>query len=225
MKKIFIVLFIVFTAIFLMMFFGAFDKCIPVKTHNTADDGNILHEEFLNGGESKEEDEELLESKEEDEALLRNDKENDKEDEEYIKADVERVVDGDTIVVTTGRRDEFKVRYIGIDTPESVHSDESKNTEEGKIASNRNNEIISDAGNTVYLEYDVQETDKYGRSLCYVYIKENGAYKMVQEMLLSEGMCQVMTIQPNSKNADKFYELQEKARKEEKGFWKADFFS
>lgn len=214
MKKTFVVLFIIFTSVFLILYYGVLDEYIPVKAGSEVsqtDDGNILHEEYQEESSSQRE---------------RASKSSKEEESAYISAKVLKVVDGDTLLVSTDERPEgFKVRYIGINTPESVHPDESKNTKEGKIASDRNKEIIKDANNKVYLKYDVQECDKYGRDLCYVYIKENGKYKMVQDMLLKEGMCQIMTIQPNSKYAEHFYRLQKKARKAEKGFWGTDFYS
>ena len=127
---------------------------------------------------------------------------------------VVRVVDGDTIVVRIGN-EETKVRFIGVDTPESVHSDTSRNTPEGKIASDWTKQLLENTA--VYLEYDLQTTDKYGRHLAYVYTADK---RMVQEMLLEEGMASVMTIQPNSKYAKRFAELQKQAAESGVGFWK-----
>ena len=217
MKKVFVVMFLVFISVFGIMYFGVLDDFVPVHPGDQVpSDGNLLHDD------SRKEAEKIPSSSQ------GKDKKEDEEDDnkDYIKAKVISVIDGDTILVETeDRKDAFKVRYIGIDTPESVHTDESKNTEEGKIASERNKKLIKDAGNTVYLEYDVQETDKYGRDLCYVYVKNGKKYEMLQEKLLSEGLCRVMTIQPNSKYADKFYDLQKDARKSDAGFWGTDFFS
>ena len=47
---------------------------------------------------------------------------------------VKRVVDGDTVVLEKNGY-EYKVRLIGVDTPESVHVEINQNTNEGKIAS------------------------------------------------------------------------------------------
>lgn len=215
MKKVFVAMFLVFISVFGIMYFGVLDDFVPVHPGDVVpSDGNLLHDAGVKKAEKTP-------------SSSQGKKENEDEDtESYIKAKVISVIDGDTILVETeDRSDSFKVRYIGIDTPESVHADESKNTEEGKIASERNKKLIKDAGNTVFLEYDVQETDKYGRALCYVYVKDGKNYEMLQEKLLSEGLCRVMTIQPNSKYADKFYDLQKDARKSDAGFWGTDFFS
>lgn len=112
----------------------------------------------------------------------------------------ERVVDGDTIVVKVDGKKE-KVRMIGVDTPESVHPDESKNTEFGKEVSNFTKKKLE--GKYVRLETDVQERDKYGRILAYVYLDN----KMFNKTLLEKGYAKLMTIPPNVKHADEFKEI------------------
>lgn len=137
------------------------------------------------------------------------------------------IVDGDTIwVKNDAHPNGLKVRYIGIDTPESVHEDESKNTVEGEIASARNKEIIENAMYEVYLEYDVEREDQYGRVLAYAYIYnwDTEDYVMIQDLLITEGMCKLMTVQPNSKYANHFYELEVKAREEGCGFWGTEYY-
>ncbi len=114
---------------------------------------------------------------------------------------VKRVVDGDTFVIDNDQ----KVRLIGIDTPESVASDEylektgKKNTDWGKYASNYTKSLIE--GKTVYLEFDAAREDKYGRLLAYVYLEDG---RMLQDVLLMSGYADLMTIQPNVKYADHF---------------------
>lgn len=71
------------------------------------------------------------------------------------EATVVRVIDGDTIEVDIGGS-LYKVRYIGIDTPEIGQPS-------GEEAATVNAELVS--GKTVYLEKDVSETDRYGRLL------------------------------------------------------------
>lgn len=129
---------------------------------------------------------------------------------------VVRVVDGDTIVVDIDG-EETKVRMIGVDTPESVHADENKNSESGITASQYTKNLLT--GQSVYLEYDIDVEDDYGRSLAYVYLDDGTT--MVNSLLLQEGMAQTMTIQPNSKYADLFANYQKTAREEQKGFWNA----
>lgn len=132
---------------------------------------------------------------------------------------VVRVVDGDTIVVDIGGAN-VKIRLIGIDTPESVHPNKKRNTQEGKQASDWAKKLL--AGKNVYLEYDVGKTDRYGRTLAYVYLDDQKT--MVNRLLLQNGLAQIMTIQPNSRYANEFHRLQVAARQEGKGFWKTGFF-
>lgn len=114
----------------------------------------------------------------------------------------DRVVDGDTIVVILNGKKE-KVRMIGIDTPESVHPDKSRNTPMGKIASKYTRDNLE--GKYVRLETDVQERDKYGRILAYVYLDD----KMFNKTLLEEGLAKTMTIPPNVKYVDDFKRIEE----------------
>lgn len=127
-----------------------------------------------------------------------------------------RVVDGDTYILNIDGA-ETRVRLIGVDTPESVAppSYYKDNTEEGVAVS----QIVKDkmkAGDTIYIEYDVNRQDKYSRTLAYLYFEDG---TMVQEWLLTNGYAQVMTIQPNSKYADKFIEMEQKAMEEKVGLW------
>ena len=119
---------------------------------------------------------------------------------------VEKVVDGDTFIMNNGRN-EVRVRLIGIDTPESVAPEEylektgKENTEEGKNASDFTKSLIEDQ--YVYLEFDAQQEDKYGRLLAYVYLEDG---RMLQDILITEGYAELMTIPPNVKYADRFAE-------------------
>lgn len=128
------------------------------------------------------------------------------------KYKVIRVVDGDTLVIEYNGKDE-KVRLIGVDTPESVHPDETRNTVFGKEVSNYSKNKLE--GNEIQIEFDVQERDKYGRLLCYVYIDG----QMYNKLLLKEGLAKVATYPPNIKYVDEFVEIQKQARQDGKGMW------
>ena len=140
---------------------------------------------------------------------------------------VTEVVDGDTIwVKNDSNPNGIKVRYIGIDTPESAHSDETKNTKEGKISFERNFELISAAQDEIYLEYDIEKEDQYGRTLAYVYTYDwdNEEYIRIEDVLLSEGLCKVLPVEPNTKYKDHFNELMMQAKKDKKGFFGTGFY-
>lgn len=89
----------------------------------------------------------------------------------FEKATVAYAVDGDTIVVNTAKG-EKKVRMIGVNTPESVHADESLNTDEGSAASSYTKSQLK-TGTIVYLQYDKDLEDQYGRTLAYVWLTDD----------------------------------------------------
>lgn len=130
---------------------------------------------------------------------------------------VVRIVDGDTIEVEIDGTTE-KVRLIGIDTPESVHPDQERNVPYGPIASAYTKEHL--AGRSVGLEFDVQERDKYGRLLAYIYLEG----KMFNETLLEYGHAVVSTYPPNVKYVDRFTELQRQARENGYGLWSEESY-
>ncbi len=82
---------------------------------------------------------------------------------------VVRVIDGNTIQVCCVFGDRVKVRYIGVDTPETHHP--MRGVEPyGMEAAEANRKLVD--GETVRLEFDVQQLDKYGRTLAYVYLED-----------------------------------------------------
>lgn len=135
-----------------------------------------------------------------------------KQTEHFGAYEVLRVVDGDTIIVSI-ESNATTVRMIGIDAPESVHPDSSKNSESGKIASEFTAELLT--GKQVYLEYDRERTDSYCRTLAYVWLD----HKMVEETLLENGMAAVMTIQPNIRYAARFVQIEQHAKEGNIGIW------
>jgi micrococcal nuclease len=126
---------------------------------------------------------------------------------------VTRAIDGDTIVVDIDGV-EYRVRYIGIDTPETVAPDQPIECY-GKEASERNRELVE--GKTVGLEKDVSETDQFGRLLRYVWIGET----MVNATLVADGYALASTYPPDVKNSDLFASLQAEAREARRGLWGA----
>lgn len=119
------------------------------------------------------------------------------------------VVDGDTIKIEGGE----VVRYIGINTPETVAPGKSVECF-GKEASAKNKELVQ--GKVVELTRDVSQRDRYGRLLRYVWIGD----MMVNQVLVREGYAQVSTYPPDVANADMLLEAQRLAREEEKGLWR-----
>lgn len=121
---------------------------------------------------------------------------------------VTRVVDGDTIEIEGGQ----KVRYIGVNTPESVDPRQPVQCF-GVEASNANKSLVE--GKRVRLESDISETDKYSRLLRYVWI--GGV--MVNDVLVRQGFAQVSTYPPDVKYQSDFLSAQNEAREAGRGLW------
>lgn len=130
-------------------------------------------------------------------------------------AKVVRVVDGDTIEIEGGQT----VRYIGIDTPETVHPQKTVECF-GREASNKNKELVE--GKFVQLEKDVSEVDKYGRLLRYVYVDpstSSGQVIFVNELLVKEGFAHASSYPPDVKYQDLLNSVQKDAQSQNKGLW------
>jgi micrococcal nuclease len=132
------------------------------------------------------------------------------------EAQVRRAIDGDTIELADGRM----VRYIGIDAPEVRRKEGTEWVKDPEpfsdVATAENRRLVE--GQRVRLEYDVQELDRYGRLLAYVYVGET----MVNAQLLRLGVAQLLTIPPNVKHAERFRALAEEARLARRGLWGTD---
>lgn len=128
-----------------------------------------------------------------------------------------RVVDGDTLVVHfKDSTEDEKIRLIGVNTPESVAPDtyRTKNTAEGETASKYVKKLLKDI-DTVYLQSDTSDTDKYGRLLRYVWLDiPEDAYdmdevkeKMLNAILVDKGVAEAITYEPDTMYEDYFNEL------------------
>lgn len=130
---------------------------------------------------------------------------------------VERVVDGDTIVVRASDGTQSRVRLIGIDTPESVHP--TKPVEcFGKEASIKLRELIE--GKIIRMEYDASQgmLDTYDRVLGYVFL-EDGTF--VNEIMVAHGYAYEYAynkVQPYQYQ-DMFVHAQETAQATKQGLW------
>lgn len=126
---------------------------------------------------------------------------------------VTRVVDGDTIQLQNGKT----VRFIGIDTPETVDPRRPVGCF-GKEASNEAKKLMDQK--IVILEKDISETDKYNRLLRYVYLSlENGQTLFVNDYLVREGYAKASTYPPDVKFTQQFLEAEKEARVNKKGLW------
>jgi micrococcal nuclease len=124
---------------------------------------------------------------------------------------VTKVIDGDTIEVNINGRN-MKVRYIGINTPETINSGQKAGCLADE-ATLRNKRLVE--GQQVRLVSDVSETDKYGRLLRYVYVGD----VFVNMALVNEGFAKAITYPPDVKFAQSFLEAEKTARERKVGLW------
>jgi micrococcal nuclease len=127
---------------------------------------------------------------------------------------VQRVVDGDTIVVKLQQRSE-KVRFIGVDTPESVKP--GTPVQCFALEASARTKVLLPAGTPVRLEGDVEQRDRYGRLLAYVYRDTDDLF--VNLDLVQEGFAVPLTIPPNVAHAGEFAASAATARRTGVGLW------
>jgi micrococcal nuclease len=129
------------------------------------------------------------------------------------RAFVVRAVDGDTIEARIGERLE-DVRYIGVDTPETVKPDTPVQCF-GPRASSFNHHLVE--GRRVRLVFGVERRDVYGRLLAYVYLGR----RFVNARLVQRGLARSLTIPPNDRFAPLFRRLELRAARAGRGLWGA----
>lgn len=144
-----------------------------------------------------------------------------------IETRVIKIVDGDTLKINFQGKKE-NVRLIGIDTPESkankkAEKDSKRSGQDiktitalGKESADFTKSLVKQ-GDTVKIEFDVQQRDRYGRLLGYIYLN-NG--NMLNEEIIKAGYASPMTIPPNIKHQERFLEAYRKARENKRGLWK-----
>jgi micrococcal nuclease len=128
-------------------------------------------------------------------------------------ATVIRAVDGDTILVRGANGRNERVRYIGVDTPESVKPDTPVECY-GHEASDFNKSLVE--GKRVRLVPDQEAEDKYGRSLAFVYVGNT----FVNAELLKNGYARTIEIEPNTSKAEYFADLERVAIRTKRGLWR-----
>jgi micrococcal nuclease len=136
-----------------------------------------------------------------------------------IQVRVTHVVDGDTIDVEMPSGGEETVRYIGIDTPETVKPDNP--VECGGPKAHAVNERLV-GGKAVTLRFDAEHRDIYGRLLAYVYLPgagPGGRPLFVNAELVRRGLARTLTIEPNDSFAELFARLAARAGALGRGLW------
>jgi micrococcal nuclease len=134
-----------------------------------------------------------------------------------IQARATHVVDGDTIDVAMPGGSEETVRYIGIDTPETVKPGTPVQCG-GPKAHDLNARLVG--GRTVTLRFDAERRDVYDRLLAYVYLPRPGSRPLfVNAELARRGLARTLTIPPNDSFAALFARLAARAGAAGRGLW------
>lgn len=146
---------------------------------------------------------------------------------------VRRVIDGDTFEIdlkdesaTDGGKN-YRVRMLGIDTPEKYQSNKLEKDVErsgqdkktiqklGQLASEFTKDLIDKKEVVLVPEPNYEDKDKYGRLLRYVYLKDG---TFVNKKIIEEGFANAYTRFSISK-LEEFKEAEKKARENKKGLW------
>ena len=122
-------------------------------------------------------------------------------------ARVTRHTDGDTLWLSGIG----KVRLIGVDTPEVYGENECFGRRSSAFV-----ERVAPIGSRVRYRLGVEERDRYGRALAYVWLPGG---RFLNRLLLARGFAQVLTVPPNVEYADRFTEVARRAREASRGLW------
>ena len=122
---------------------------------------------------------------------------------------VKRVYDGDTIIL----QNDVRVRLLGINTPE-IESRHRQGEEGGITAKEWLEDKLSQGA--VFLEYDQQKKDRYGRSLAHLFL-ENGEH--INQAIVRSGLASSNIIPPNLRYADELVDAEHEAQQLKIGIW------
>ncbi len=128
-----------------------------------------------------------------------------------------KIVDGDTFWINNGTEKGLKIRFIGIDAPESRRMFDREIGYYGKEAKEYLTRLLSNI--KVRLVSDVDPLDQYGRTLSYVYPED---WTFVNAELIKNEYAVLMTVPPNNALSYYFAKLQGKSRKQKRGLWKVE---
>jgi len=131
-----------------------------------------------------------------------------------------QVFDGDTVELPFGQSNE-SVRLTGIDTPETYPETEPF----GPEASTFTGALLS--GREVYVEFGVEERDRHGRVLAYLYLEDPAGdwrsgevtFRQVNLEIVRAGLADPLTIPPNSQFSEIYVQAVREARAEGRGMW------
>jgi micrococcal nuclease len=127
---------------------------------------------------------------------------------------VETIEDGDTIIISDGRH----IRYLGVDSPE-MNYQTGEPEPHAQEATDCNRRLLQ--GRRVQLEFGIEKTDHYGRTLAYVFaVGEGGEKKFVNAEMVLAGFALAKRFPPDVKYAEVFSALEEFAAARKAGLWR-----
>jgi micrococcal nuclease len=137
---------------------------------------------------------------------------------------VERVSDGDTLVVRDGEGKKITVRFACVDAPEIAHTNKEKQSKRvrdrnqfswGVKAQERVQQLVKQAGDRVIL--NITDSDRYGRKVAEIRLKDG---TLVQQVLLQEGLAKVYRPYLNKCPSKEIVQQAEaKAQQQKLGIW------
>jgi micrococcal nuclease len=126
---------------------------------------------------------------------------------------VTRIIDGDTLEVSGGET----VRLIGIDTPETKHPNQPVECFGAQATEHAT--ALMGPGTDIRLVHDVERTDRYGRTLAYVYRASDGLFVNLE--MVRDGFAVTATYPPNVAHVEEFLAAEREARSNNRGLWGA----
>lgn len=124
---------------------------------------------------------------------------------------VERVIDGDTVVLDGGEH----LRLVGINAPE-YQPHKRRVDPYGKESAACARERLD--GKKIFLEYDIERQDRYKRTLAYAYSAEG---EFINRALVGEGCAKAGYYPPNGRHYRELKEAEREAKARRKGLWAA----
>lgn len=131
---------------------------------------------------------------------------------ETTRAAVAYVIDGDTLIVTTGHR-RSRVRLLGLDAPEDTRRHDCFGGQ-----SSAELRWLLPRGSPVLIARDRHRRDPYGRALAYVW-RPDGTF--VNRVLLRGGFATTMLLPPAGRHRGELLTAESRARRDHAGLWRA----
>jgi micrococcal nuclease len=133
------------------------------------------------------------------------------------------IYDGDTLacdINQNGRLDapSDKIRMIGIDAPEMSYSRKNHSGQDQPFAKAAKNFLVGYQHKTVYLRFDIKRSDRYERTLAYIYPSATSKVSL-NETLLAQGLAKVLFLPPNTVQEGPFIATALSARRARRGLW------